>query len=125
MGSLNEALQAFEKLHSIIPNSPEVIYQIANLYDLLLNFRQSTKWFNILITRVPTDPHVLSRLGQIFNKDDDESQAFHYHYESYRYYPVNLDVISWLVSDTLVEAERGKPVTRAPSAFAVTDCDGP
>lgn len=75
MGALNEALQAFEKLHSIIPNSPEVIYQIANLYDLLLNFRAATKWFNILITRVPTDPHVLSRIGQIFNKDDDETQV--------------------------------------------------
>merc|ERR1719163_2432906 len=33
MGVLGEAQQAFEKLHSIIPNNPEVIYQIANLYD--------------------------------------------------------------------------------------------
>jgi len=35
-------------------------------------------------------------MGQIFNKEDDESQAFHYHLESYRHYPVSLDVISWL-----------------------------
>jgi intraflagellar transport protein 88 len=92
----NEAQQAFEKLHSIIPNNPEVIYQIANLYDQIGNPRLAAKWFNILYTRVPTDPGVLSRLGAIFNKDDDEAQAFHYHYESYRYFPVNLDVISWL-----------------------------
>ena len=70
--------------------------QIANLYEVTGNLRAATKWFNILVTRVPTDPGVLSRLGQIFNKDDDESQAFHYHFESYRFYPVNLDVISWL-----------------------------
>lgn len=29
-------------------------------------------------------------------QDDDETQAFHYHHESYRFFPVNLDVISWL-----------------------------
>ena len=96
LGNLPEAMQAFEKLHSIVPNSPEVIYQIGSLYDETGNLRAATKWFNILVTRVPTDPGVLSRLGQIFNKDEDESQAFHYHYESYRFYPVNLDVISWL-----------------------------
>ncbi|RLN65394.1 hypothetical protein BBJ29_008166 [Phytophthora kernoviae] len=77
MGVLNEALQAFEKLHSIVPSNAEVLYQIANLHDTI-------------------DPGVLARLGQIFNKDDDETQAFHYHLESYRYFPINLDVISWL-----------------------------
>ena len=35
-------------------------------------------------------------LGQIFGKDDDETNAFHYHLESHKFYPVNLDVISWL-----------------------------
>merc|ERR1740130_1245034 len=96
LGVLKESLQAFEKLHSLIPASPEVLYQIANLHDMMGNYRAATKWFNILVTRVPTDPDVLSRLGQIYNKDDNETQAFHYHMDSYRYYPVNLDVISWL-----------------------------
>ena len=32
MGSLHEAHQAFEKLHTIIPHNPEVIYHIASLY---------------------------------------------------------------------------------------------
>ena len=54
------------------------------------------KYFSILLTAMPTDPGILSRLGQTFVKDDDESQAFHYHSESYRHYPVNLEVISWL-----------------------------
>jgi intraflagellar transport protein 88 len=35
-------------------------------------------------------------MGQIYNKEDDEAQAFHFHLESYRHYPVSLDVISWL-----------------------------
>jgi intraflagellar transport protein 88 len=43
LGKPHEALQAFEKLHSIIPNSPEVIFHIANLCDQLGNFRAATK----------------------------------------------------------------------------------
>ncbi|TMW56883.1 hypothetical protein Poli38472_002808 [Pythium oligandrum] len=117
MGVLSEALQAFEKLHSIIPSNIEVLYQIANLHDMMGNYRQAAKWFNILIScfgngdkpekhnskqaghnqgKNVADPGVFARLGQIFNKDDDETQAFHYHLESYRYFPINLDVISWL-----------------------------
>ena len=61
-GALAEAAQAFEKLHSIVPNNPEVIYQIANLADMTGNFQQACKWFLMLITRVPTDAGVLARL---------------------------------------------------------------
>ncbi|RHY33933.1 hypothetical protein DYB32_001280 [Aphanomyces invadans] len=100
IGVLNEALQAFEKLHSIVPTNTEVLYQIANLHDMMGNYRQAAK-FNILLScfgsaKNIADPGVLARMGQIFNKDDDETQAFHYHLESYRHFPVNLDVISWL-----------------------------
>ena len=63
---------------------------------MMANYRSATKWFSILNTRVPTDPGILSRLGAIFNKEDDENQAFHYHQEAYNCYPVNLDVTSWL-----------------------------
>ena len=45
-------LQAFEKLHTIVPNSPEVIFQIANLHDMLGNFRAAAKYFSYLISKV-------------------------------------------------------------------------
>jgi Flp pilus assembly protein TadD len=51
MGVLTEALQAFEKLHTIVPNSPEVIFQIANLHDMLGNFRAAAKYFSYLISK--------------------------------------------------------------------------
>ena len=54
------------------------------------------RYFNYLLSKVPSDPGALSRLGHIYSKDEDEAGAFHYHFESYRYYPVNLEVISWL-----------------------------
>ena len=49
-----------------------------------------------LISLVPTDPHILLRVGEIYHHGDDRSQAFQYHYESFRYSPTNIDVISWL-----------------------------
>ncbi|OQR98053.1 Intraflagellar Transport Protein 88 [Achlya hypogyna] len=106
IGVLNEALQAFEKLHSIVPSNTEVLYQIANLHDMMGNYRASVKWFSILLScftssKCVADPGVLARMGQIFNKDDDETQAFHFHIESYRHFPVNLDV--WYVKSELYE----------------------
>lgn len=91
---LHEALQAFEKLHTLVPSAPEVIYQIATLYETMGNYKAAIKYFNLLISKVPTDPGILAHLGQIYAKEEDDAQAFHYHQESYRFYPVSLDV-SW------------------------------
>jgi len=90
------SLHVFQKLQSMIPDSTEVAYHIANLYDLMCDYHKASEWFQRLVSRVPTDPNVLARLGAIYAKEDDESQAFHYHLEAYRYFPVNMDVISWL-----------------------------
>jgi len=49
-----------------------------------------------LVTLVPTDPHILMRLGAIHDDNNDQSQAYQYHYESFRYCPTNIGVISWL-----------------------------
>lgn len=49
-----------------------------------------------LVTLVPTDPHILQRLGAMYDDSNDQSQAYQYHYESFRYCPTNIDVISWL-----------------------------
>ncbi|KAG5187580.1 intraflagellar transport particle protein [Tribonema minus] len=97
LGLVGDALQAFEKLHTVLPTSAEVVYHIANLHERGRDdLAAAAKWFNILLARVPTDPGVLARMGQIANRQEDESQAYHYHLESYRHYPANLDVISWL-----------------------------
>ncbi len=49
-----------------------------------------------LVSLVPTDPRVLQKLGELYDADSDRSQAFQYYYESFRYSPTNIDVISWL-----------------------------
>ena len=37
--------------------------------------------FMQLISLVPTDPGVLQRMGEMYDSDNDRSQAFQYHYE--------------------------------------------
>lgn len=78
---LAEALQAFDKLHSLVPNSPEVIYQIAVLHETLGSFNAALDNFNILLTKVPTDPGVNLHVGQLFSKQEDEGEALRYHRE--------------------------------------------
>ena len=86
-----ESLRVFKRLQTMI-DSVEVIYQLANLYDLVGRHDMAVEWFR----KAPTDPAILARLGTIFVKEDDESQAFHYHLEAYRYLPVSMEVINWL-----------------------------
>ena len=96
LGEVPSALGLFEKLHTILPSSVEVIWQIGDLFDQLKRSRDAIKWFKILSARVPTDASVFARIGNIYLYEEDEAQAFHYHQESYRYFPVNMNVISWL-----------------------------
>jgi len=99
-----EALQALEKLQTIVSSSPEVIYQIANLNELMGNSKAALRWYQILLTKLsggsntkgPTDPNILARMGTICARDEDDHQALHYYTESYKLYPVNLETISWL-----------------------------
>lgn len=96
LGLPDEALRAFEKLNILLPNNPSVIYQIANLYDQQGMFDEATKWFNVLTARIPTDPGILSRISELFCNNKQDSQGFHYQLESFRQYPVNINVVTWL-----------------------------
>ncbi|OMJ89911.1 hypothetical protein SteCoe_7798 [Stentor coeruleus] len=91
-----EALQAFEKLQTIMANAPEVMFQIASIYENARNFKQAIKWYNLLLTALPTDPGVLQKIGFLYSQLNDENQAFHYYMESYRHLPINIEAISWL-----------------------------
>eukprot|EP00955_Chlamydomonas_euryale_P017861 190344-Chlamydomonas_euryale.AAC.2 len=66
------ALAAFKKLHAMLPDNTEVIHQIATVYDILGDFKNSVKWFEMLSSLVPNDPGVLARLGAIHARFDDE-----------------------------------------------------
>jgi intraflagellar transport protein 88 len=91
-----EAIQAFEKLHSITPNSPTVIYHIADINENRGQSQNAMKWFNVLAASQSSDSTILSRLAYLYAKSKDDSQSLHYHLESFRHFPVDLDVIAWI-----------------------------
>ncbi|XP_028289429.1 intraflagellar transport protein 88 homolog isoform X2 [Parambassis ranga] len=96
LNRLNEALDCFLKLHAILRDSGQVMFQLANLYELLEDPQQAIEWLMQVISVTPTDPHPLAKLGELHDAEGDKSQAFHYYYDSFRYFPSNIDVIEWL-----------------------------
>lgn len=99
IGKYQEALLAFDKLYSITHCNCEVMWQLGDIHEKLGNTEKAHEWFSLLVTSPkgrPTDPCVLARLANLFNKQGDETQAFHYHLESYRFWPVDMNVITWL-----------------------------
>jgi intraflagellar transport protein 88 len=73
-----------------------VIYQIAYAYELIDMRRQALKWYNILITKVPSDSEILTKMGYLYEQEQDEFQAVHYYQETYCYNSAKIDVISCL-----------------------------
>lgn len=43
---------------------------------------QAIEWLMQLISVTPTDPHVLAKLGELYDSEGDKSQAFQYYYEA-------------------------------------------
>jgi intraflagellar transport protein 88 len=96
-GSYAEALQAFDKLHTLVPSSPEVLFQLATLHEAQGQHGTAIKYLKHLSARLPNDPGVLSRLGAMqAGGGEGAGEGFHYHTESYRVWPVDLEVLSWL-----------------------------
>ena len=119
LGCVGEAIQAFEKLHTLVPSSPEVLHHLALLHEAQGSYEAASKYGALLVSRSPTDSGALARLGQMYARmaasssqsggggsgsgssgaagggeagSGAEAQAFHYTAEAYRVFPVNLDV---------------------------------
>eukprot|EP00747_Dinoflagellata_sp_TGD_P023665 gnl/TRDRNA2_/TRDRNA2_129987_c1_seq1.p1 gnl/TRDRNA2_/TRDRNA2_129987_c1~~gnl/TRDRNA2_/TRDRNA2_129987_c1_seq1.p1 ORF type:complete len:667 (+),score=164.88 gnl/TRDRNA2_/TRDRNA2_129987_c1_seq1:1-2001(+) len=99
IGRYQEALLAFGKLETITHTNCEVMWQLGDIHEKLGNHEKAREWFSLLATSPkgrPTDPGVLARLANSYNNKGDETQAFHYNLEAYRYWPVDMNVITWL-----------------------------
>jgi len=96
LGQLPDALQAFKKLHRLVPKDAQVIYHIGNLYDVLQEGAEAAEWFKILHGVVPHDAKVLARIGSIACRYESEAAAAQFFLDAHHVYPVALEVISWL-----------------------------
>lgn len=75
------------------------MWQLGDIHERLGALGKAHEWFSLIgsVARGrPTDAGVLSRIANIHNKNEDETQAFHFYLESYRCYPTDMNVITWL-----------------------------
>lgn len=84
--NLNELMNNFNVISKFI----QVLYQIANLYELLGDIDQAIEWYLQLLGLTPSDPVILQKMGALFDNEGDKQQAYQYHFDSYRYFPSNL-----------------------------------
>lgn len=93
------ALVKFEQLNSMVPNQAEVVYQIAHCHELLGNLRDAEeKYKTILKSLMPSDAGVYARLAAVFAQQGDDVQAHQHYMDSYRLWPADMQVITWLGS---------------------------
>ncbi|XP_077473984.1 intraflagellar transport protein 88 homolog isoform X1 [Stigmatopora argus] len=98
LNRLDDALDCFLKLHAILRDSAEVMYQLADIYELQEDPHQAVEWLMQVISVVPNDPKALAKLGDLHDLEGDKSQALHYYCESFRLFPCNMEVIEWLAA---------------------------
>ncbi|XP_061548864.1 intraflagellar transport protein 88 homolog isoform X2 [Phycodurus eques] len=122
LNRLEDALDCFLKLHTILRDSAEVMYQLADIYELLEDPHQAVEWLMQVISVVPNDPKALAKLADLHDLEGDKSQALHYYCEiglipntvyiitimammmmslpgqSFRLFPCNMEVIEWLAA---------------------------
>ncbi|KAF7281157.1 intraflagellar transport protein 88-like protein nompB [Rhynchophorus ferrugineus] len=97
-GHYLEALSCFQRFSGSLALLPGVVYQVADLLELVGDTEAAADTCQQLLGLVPTDARALQKLGELFDHDGDKQQAHHYHADSFRYYPGNLSVIDWLGS---------------------------
>ncbi|XP_074034344.1 intraflagellar transport protein 88-like protein nompB isoform X4 [Leptinotarsa decemlineata] len=97
-GHYVEALGCFQRFSGSLALLPAVVYQVANLLELIGDNEAAADTYQQLLGLVPTDARALQKLGELYDNEGDKQQAHHYHSDSYRYYPANLSVIDWLGS---------------------------
>lgn len=73
---LSSYILFFEAVEKLFSRLQTCIKSIDDSYDRMGNIDQSLEWFNVLISVVPTDPGVLSRMANIYVRDNDRGQAF-------------------------------------------------
>lgn len=97
-GHYIEALSCFQRFSGSLSLLPAVVYQVANLLELIGDTEAAADTYQQLLGLTPTDAKALQKLGELFDHEGDKQQARHYHVDSFRYYPGNFSVIDWLGS---------------------------
>ena len=88
-----------------------MLYQLADVCELVGERQKAAEWFVQLLSVVPGDAGVLRRLGQLYDADGDVNQALHYFLDSHRQDPSNVAVVEWL-GNYYIESQLVETVNR-------------
>lgn len=80
-GQYTEALDCFQRFSGSLVLLPAVVYQIANLLELLGDSEAAVDTYQQLLGLVPTDARALQKLGELYDNEGEKQQAHHYHNE--------------------------------------------
>ncbi|KAL0220960.1 hypothetical protein RCL1_000814 [Eukaryota sp. TZLM3-RCL] len=94
LGQSDDAIRALKKLHQSHSECSDVIWMVAVLMERNQDVDECLQWFNFLLARCPTDIGALRRVSEILAEEDDEISSLNCIQEAYRYFPVDIDVIS-------------------------------
>jgi intraflagellar transport protein 88 len=101
LNAVQEAHHAFDKLHTVLPSAEEALFQLGAIYEkggTQSDLEQAAKTYEMLLNKVPGDPNLCAKLGQVYEKMEDDNSACHWMMESNKCYPVNLNVIRSIIS---------------------------
>ena len=96
MGALPDAVQAFRKLHRLVPDDSGVVWQLGHVYELMGDVDNARDYYHQLVTAIPSDPSLLSHLGDMYASTQDETNAYHHYSDSHGLLPTSVSVLSWL-----------------------------
>ncbi|KAK9841192.1 hypothetical protein WJX74_001701 [Apatococcus lobatus] len=91
-----DAMDTFQQLHAREPENVLYLWQIADTLDHMEELSGAVEWLERLLSRVPNDPGVLTRLGSLHARLGDEPEAWRYYSEAHRVYPGDLGALSWM-----------------------------
>jgi DNA-binding beta-propeller fold protein YncE/TPR repeat protein len=74
-GELEEAKKFLEKAQSFLPDNPEVINNMANIYFLLKNYQAAQQAYERAAALDPADPYILVNLSLCYLKLDNREKA--------------------------------------------------
>lgn len=125
MGDFAGGLNYFRKIHAAAAHChhPHVLYQMANLYELMGDSSGALEWYNQLLGSVQTDPGIFQKIAEMAEAENDRQQAFQYQFEAYRAYPSNLQSIAWLGSHYIDLQVAEKAITYYERAVLVNPND--
>jgi intraflagellar transport protein 88 len=65
LGEPDAALSLFKKLHGLLPDSPEVLQQLAACCEAAEDLEGAVQWLEVAASVVPSDAGVMVRLGAL------------------------------------------------------------